>query len=495
MKPAMPQRLRPLVAACLAGWLSACSLIPQHELPPSPVAAQWPVDAGAVTAGAAAAADLPWQRFVQDDQLRELIALALDGSRDLRSAVLAIEQSRAQYQIRRADEWPTVNASGNASRSAPNAYAAIGGPRVASTYTVGVGLSAWEIDFFGRIDALKEAALAQYLATTEARKSAQISLIAAVSSAWLQLKTDTALLALAERTLATREQSLKLTQLRLDNGASSALDLRQAQSLAATARATRAQQQRLRARDITLLALRGGQPLPERLFPAIPGHSDPAAPGGLPAFNDVPAGLPSDLLLRRPDIRAAEQQLVAAEANIGAARAAFFPRITLTASLGRISTALDGLFGSGGAGSWSFVPGVTLPIFDNGRNQANLESAEVARALAVTSYERTVQTAFREVSDALAGRATYAEQIAAMEAQAKADRDRFRLSDLRYRNGIASYLDQLDAERSLFATEQQLAQLRLAQRANEVQLYKALGGGWTEPDAPMATAGAAQRAP
>jgi multidrug efflux system outer membrane protein len=267
MKPAMPQRLRPLVAACLAGWLSACSLIPQHELPPSPVAAQWPVDAGAVTAGAAAAADLPWQRFVQDDQLRELIALALDGSRDLRSAVLAIEQSRAQYQIRRADEWPTVNASSNASRSAPNAYAAIGGPRVASTYTVGVGLSAWEIDFFGRIDALKEAALAQYLATTEARKSAQISLIAAVSSAWLQLKTDTALLALAERTLATREQSLKLTQLRLDNGASSALDLRQAQSRAATARSSSA----CARRTSTCLRCWRGSPCPSGWFPPFPG--------------------------------------------------------------------------------------------------------------------------------------------------------------------------------------------------------------------------------
>ncbi|MFT4195014.1 efflux transporter outer membrane subunit [Ottowia sp.] len=470
-------------ALAAAALLSGCSFIPVHERPAAPVAADWPATAGALPQGATAAADLPWQAFVHDAQLRELIALALDSSRDLRIAVQNIEQARAQYQIRRADQFPTLGASATGSRSAPNPYAAFGGPSVASSYSVGIGVSAWELDFFGRVAALKEAALASYLATEEARRSAQISLVASVASTWLQLKTDTALLALAERTLATREQSLRLTRLRFENGASSALDMRQAESLAATAQAARAQQQRLRAQDINLLTLLVGQPLPEALIP--PSASADAATE-LPTFAEVPAGLPSDLLLRRPDIRAAEQQLIGANASIGAARASFFPRITLTASLGRVSADLDGLFGAGGSKGWSFAPGITLPIFDMGRNQANLDAARAGREIAVAQYEKAVQTAFREVADALAGRATLADQLAALQAQATAERDRLRLADLRYRNGIASFLDLLDAQRSLFAVEQALAQARLAQRANEVALYKALGGGWTEPPAPQA---------
>ena len=205
----------------------------------------------------------------------------------------------------------------------------------------------------------------------------------------------------------------------------------------------------------------------------------------LPAFAEVPAGLPSELLLRRPDIRAAEQQLIGANANIGAARANFFPRISLTGSFGRVSSDLDGLFGSGGSKAWSFGPSLLLPIFDMGRNQATLEAAQAAREIAVAQYEKAIQAAFREVADALAGRATWSDQLAALQAQAGAERERFRLVDLRYRNGIANYLDLLDAQRSLFAIEQALAQVRLAQRANEVQLYKALGGGWTEPVAEL----------
>ncbi|MFT3778267.1 MAG: efflux transporter outer membrane subunit [Ottowia sp.] len=472
-------------ALAAAALLSGCSFIPVHERPAAPVAADWPATAGALPQGATAAADLPWQAFVHDAQLRELIALALGSNRDLRIAVQNIEQARAQYQIRRADQFPTLGASATGSRSAPNPYAAFGGPSVASSYSVGIGVSAWELDFFGRVAALKEAALASYLATEEARRSAQISLVASVASTWLQLTTDTALLALAERTLATREQSLRLTRLRFENGASSALDMRQAESLAASAQAARAQQQRLRAQDINLLTLLVGQPLPQALIPPPP--SATAAPeDDLPAFAEVPAGLPSDLLLRRPDIRAAEQQLVGANASIGAARASFFPRITLTASLGRVSADLDGLFGAGGSKGWSFAPGITLPIFDMGRNQANLDAARAGREIAVAQYEKAVQSAFREVADALAGRATLADQLAALQAQATAERDRLRLADLRYRNGIASFLDLLDAQRSLFAVEQALAQARLAQRANEVALYKALGGGWTEPPAPQA---------
>ncbi|HOZ93374.1 MAG TPA: efflux transporter outer membrane subunit [Ottowia sp.] len=488
----------PLVLAGLVavGLLAGCSLVPPYERPAAPIASHWPDTAGAPGADTTTAADLPWQQFVRDDQLRELIGLALTSNRDLRVAVQNIEQARAQFQIRRADQFPSVGASASGTRSAPNPYQALGGPSVSSSYSVGLGVSAWELDFFGRVAALKDAALASYLATEEARKSSQISLIASVASTWLQLKTDTELLALAERTLGTREQSLALTRLRFEHGAASALDLRQAETLIANARATRAQQQRLRAQDIHLLTLLVGQPLPERLIPAVPALPTPQSPSEptqasatvapaaeLPAFADVPAGLPSDVLLRRPDIRAAEQQLIAANAQIGAARANFFPRITLTGSLGRVSSDLDGLFGSGGSRAWSFGPAITLPIFDAGRNQAGLDSALAGRDIAVAQYEKAIQTAFREVADALAGRATLAEQLAALQAQAEAERARFQLTDLRYRNGVASSLDLLDAQRSLFAIEQALAQARLAQRANEVQLYKALGGGWSESPA------------
>ena len=488
----------PLVLAGLVavGLLAGCSLVPPYERPAAPIASHWPDTAGAPGADTTTAADLPWQQFVRDDQLRELIGLALTSNRDLRVAVQNIEQARAQFQIRRADQFPSVGASASGTRSAPNPYQALGGPSVSSSYSVGLGVSAWELDFFGRVAALKDAALASYLATEEARKSAQISLIASVASTWLQLKTDTELLALAERTLGSREQSLGLIRLRFDHGASSALDLRQAESLAASARATRAQQQRLRAQDINLLTLLVGQPIAPRLIPALPAVEAPPAPSALsqpaavvapvaelPAFAPVPAGLPSELLLRRPDIRAAEQQLIAANAQIGAARANFFPRITLTGSLGRVSSDLDGLFGSGGSRAWSFGPAITLPIFDAGRNQAGLDSALAGRDIAVAQYEKAIQTAFREVADALAGRATLAEQLAALQAQAEAERARFQLTDLRYRNGVASSLDLLDAQRSLFAIEQALAQARLAQRANEVQLYKALGGGWSESPA------------
>jgi len=476
MKPVSIPPAGRLTALALAALLAGCSFVPPYQQPAAPVASQWPAATGADPAGATrAAADLPWQDFVQDESLRELVALALQNNRDLRVAVQNIEQARAQYQIRRADQVPTVAGALNGQRTVPNANAN-GQPKVSSLYTVGVGVSSWELDFFGRVAALKDVALSNFLATEEVLKTTQMSLIANVIATGLQLKTDTELLGLAERTLATRQQSLDLIQLRFDHGASSALDLQLAQSLIASAQAARAQQQRLRAQDINLLTLLVGQPLPERLLPAVPAAVAPApqpeltqtatvpAPvAALPAFAPVPAGLPSDLLLRRPDIRAAEQQLIGANANIGAARANFFPRITLTASLGRVSTDLDGLLGSHGFGAWSFAPALTLPIFDGGRNQANLEAAQAGRAIAVAQYEKAIQGAFREVADALAGRATLTAQLTG------------------YRNGVASHLDLLDAQRSLFAIEQALAQGQLAERSNEVQLYKALGGGWSEP--------------
>ncbi len=464
-------------AAAAAALLSGCSLAPLYQRPAAPVAPEWPAGTSTAadsTAGVATA-DIAWQEFVGDARLRELIALALQNNRDLRVAALAIEQARAQYQIRRADEVPSVNATASGTRQpTPD-----GGN--SSVYTAGLALTSWEIDFFGRIASLKDAALAQFFATQEARSAVQTSLVASVASAWLSLQTNTELLALTERTLATREDSLRLNQLRFDQGVTSALDLRQAQSLTAAARATLAQQQRLRALDANVLTLLVGQPLPAQLLAAVPAAQQQGAPALLA---DVPAGLPSELLARRADIRQAEQQLIAANANIGAARAAFFPRIALTAGVGTASSSLSGLFESG---SWglTLAPQALLPIFDAGRNQAGLDAAQAGRAVAVAQYEKAIQVAFREVADALAGRATLDDEVRAQQDQADAEADRFRLADLRYRNGVSSFLDVLDAQRQLFATQQALARTQLAQQQNRVALYKALGGGWMPAQPPQ----------
>ena len=457
-----------LAAVACAALLAACtSMAPKYERPAAPVAATWPQDAS--TEGTPAAADIDWQSFFPDPRLGELIALALRGNRDLRVAVLAIEQARAQYQIRRADELPTVGAQLSASR-APNTSG-----HLANTFTAGLALSSWEIDLFGRIASLSDAALAQYLATEEGRKAAQTSLVVAVANTWLSLVADEDLLEITRQTLATRQESLKLAKLRFDNGVTSELDYRQAESLTESARVVLAQLQRQRALDENTLVLLLGQPLPPSL----------QASAGIDAVTvpDVPAGMPSDLLVRRPDIRQSEQLLKAANANIGAARAAFFPRIALTASVGSASNELTGLFKSG---SWGFTlaPSLLLPIFDAGRNQAGLQSATVGRDIAIAQYEKAIQVAFREVADALAGRSTLVDQLAAQRAVTAAETARLKLSDLRYTNGVASYLDLLDAQRSLFAAQQALVQTRLAQLQSQVTLYKALGGGWSETPRP-----------
>ncbi|AOS78995.1 multidrug transporter [Hydrogenophaga sp. PBC] len=453
-------RLSPLVAALL---LAGCSMIPTYERPASPVPQAYPL-AGEAT-GVPSAADTAWRDFVQDARLRELVRRALDNNRDLRVATLNIERVRAQYQIQRANQFPSIGLAASGNRQPDGT----GG--IQSTYSVGLALSTWEIDFFGRLGALKEAALAEYLASEQARNAAQTSLVSAVASSWLSLQTNEALLAITRQTLSTREDSLRLTKLRFDNGAASALDLRQAESLAATGRAALAQQQRARALDVNALNLLVGEAVPAELLQVAEAETAVLA--------DVPAGLPSDLLTRRADIRQAEQTLIAANANIGAARAAFFPRITLTASAGTASNDLSGLFKDG---SWGFTlnPVALLPIFDAGRNRAGLDSAEVSRDIAVAQYEKAIQTAFREVADALAGRATLADQLQAQRDQVVAEEDRFRLADLRYRNGVASFLDVLDAQRSLFAAQQAEAQTRLALQQNRVALYAALGGGWLE---------------
>lgn len=461
-----------LATAATALLLGGCSLMPTYERPAAPVPATYGTSATDSTSAPQTLAPPAWKDYFTDPRLQQLIALALDNNRDLRMATLAIEQARAQWQIQRSAQWPQIGLGANAAR-APNSSG-----NLSNTYSVGGILSAWELDFFGRLGSLKEQALAQYLASEEGRNAAQTSLIAAVASAWLALQADEEGLDISRRTLATREESLALMKLRLDVGTASELDYRQVQSLTEAARVTLAQQQRQRALNENALALLLGQPLPPELRASLPGSRLIE----VPSMTALPAGLPSDLLAHRPDIRQAELQLKAANANIGAARAAFFPRIALTAQVGSVSSELSGLFKSG---SWAFslAPQLALPIFDAGRNQAGLEAAQAGRQIAVAQYEKSIQVAFREVSDALAGQATLQQQSEAQRAQVQADSKRLQLSDLRYRNGVASYLDLLDAQRSLFATEQALVLTRLQQLQNQVTLYKVLGGGWTEATA------------
>ena len=454
------------LAAVAAALLAGCSFIPTYERPAAPVPGAFPYPSA--TEGTPAA-QLDWQRFFADEKLRGLMTAALANNRDLRVAMLNVEQARAQYDIRRADIYPTVGVAAGASR-APNANGV-----QTTTYQAGVALSAWELDFFGRLRSLSEAAVAQYLATEEGRKAAQTTLLSSVANAWLGLVADEELLALTQETLRTREETLRLTRLRFDNGVSSELDFRLAESLYQTARASLAQQQRQRALDLNTLGLLVGQPLPTDFS-----SGTTMAAVVLP---DVPAGVPSEVLVARPDVRQAEQTLLSANANIGAARAAFFPRISLTASAGRASTELSGLFDGGGKWAYTVAPQMLLPIFDAGRYAAGLRSANVQRDIAVAQYERAIQQAFKEVSDALAGRTTLTDQLEAQSNVAQAESVRVRLSQMRYDAGVASSLDLLDAQRSLFTARQAEIQTRLARLQNQVLLYRSLGGGWTEPAA------------
>ena len=456
-----------LIAAAASAFLAGCSLIPTYERPAAPVPTTFPGDP-AQPAGPAAAS-VPWQDFFADERLQLLINTALANNRDLRVSVLNIEQARAQFQISRASQFPALNGIFSGTRQP-----SIIDGRLGNSFQVGLGISSWEIDFFGRLDSLKQQALAQYLATEEARKAAQISLIAAVANGWYTLLADDELLELTRQTLVTREDSVKLTKLRFDNGASSEIDFQLANSLAETARASYAQQKRQRLQDENALALLLGAPLPPSVMTTASTSSPLDSVKGMP---ELPVGLPSDLLTERPDIRQAEQTLIGANANIGAARAAFFPRITLTAQAGSVSNELSGLFKSGTT-AFTLAPQLTLPIFDAGANQANLEASRASRDIAVAQYEKSIQSAFREVADALAGRETLGEQLRAQRAQAEAEGVRFKLSDLRYRNGIASALDLLDSQRSLFSAQQLAVQARLLQLQNQVTLYKVLGGGW-----------------
>ena len=467
---AMPMnRLSTLVLALATTVLGACSLIPAFERPAAPVPASFPLTAAA--ADAAQADAIAWRDYFADARLRELIALALDNNRDLRVAVLNIERSRAQYGIQRAALFPSIAAGGgqNAQR-VPGDLNASGQPVVSRQYSANLGFASYELDFFGRVRSLEEQALQTYLGTEQARRSAQISLIAEVANTWLRRAADQERLALARRTLETRQKSLDLTQRSFDAGAVSALDLHQAETLLQTARADAARTVALVAQDENALALLVGTGVPaERLSDGL----DQA----VASVAELPAGVPSEVLSRRPDVVQAEYALRAANASIGAARAAFFPSISLTANVGTASASLDGLFASGSR-AWSFMPQIRLPIFEAGRLQASLDVAEIQRDINVAQYEKAIQSAFREVADALAERATLAEQLDAQRKLVDAATKSFELSEARYKAGVDSYLGLLEAQRSLYGAEQALIAARLSDASNRVTLYKVLGGGW-----------------
>lgn len=463
--------LRPLSAALLVvGVLSGCSLAPTYQRAPAPVAAVYPTDAQ----GQAAydATTLGWRQFFPDQRLQALIAAALENNRDLRTAALNIEEARAQYQITRADLLPNLNLSGSAARTRLAASQnATGTPIISNGYQVGLALPAYELDFFGRVRSLKDAALALYLSTEDASQSARISLIAQVAQAYLAERSYAEQLKLAQQTLESRQTNVDLAQKRFNVGASSALDLRLAETLVQSARVAAATLSRQRAQADNALTLLVGKKIDN-----LPAGQELALQD---IVTDIPAGLPSELLTRRPDIRAAEQKLLASNANIGAARAAFFPKISLTGSFGSASSTLGGLF-EAGSGAWSFGPQLSLPLFDYGRNSANLDLAHVRKNQAVVTYEKTIQTAFREVADALVARGSLDEQLRAQQDFLKAQQERLQLTDLRYQNGIASSLDQLDAQRDLFSAQQALIQARQLRLNNAIDLYRVLGGGLNE---------------
>jgi outer membrane protein, multidrug efflux system len=457
--------MRDVVAAVAALALAGCSLAPRYERPAAPVAGAF---AGAPAAGAPGgqvAAELGWRDVLGDPRLTALVELALRNNRDLRIAALNVELTRAIYQIERAGRFPVVSAIGAAEYSG-------GTDDVRSLYRVGVGVTAFELDLFGRVRSLSEAALEDYLATAEAQRGAHLALVAEVAAQYLAGRAADEQLALAEQTLGLVGEGVEMTRRLVEAGQRSDLDASTAQAQLAAARAALARASRERAQAENALVLLIGQPLPAGLPPPQPLEAT-----ALRA--EIPVGLPSELLQRRPDILAAEHSLRAANANIGAARAAFFPSISLTGFAGLASTALTGLV-SGGALAWSFAPQIRMPLFDGGRTRAGVEIAEVRKRIEVARYERAIQAAFREVSDALVARAALDEQLEAQTARVAAEQRRFELSETRYRNGIESYLAVLSAQQDLFAAQQQLINLRLARLVNVISLYKALGGGWRE---------------
>jgi multidrug efflux system outer membrane protein len=469
-------------AVTVASLLGACTLEPHYQRPPAPVPA---LHGG--TPADTVAADIGWREFFPDPQLQQLIALALTDNRDLRVAVLNVQSAQAQYRIQRADLFPTVDASAVEqvqhiplrvlTSGLPPAVLAGAGPLPSGgvtehTYNVGVGFTNFELDLFGRLRSLSHAALQQYFSSGETRRSVQLTLVAEVATAYLTVRTDQTLLDLTRDTLKSQEDSYALTQKQFSGGTTTELALRQAETTVDTARANIAQYNRQLAQDRDALQLLLGAPIPDGIDFS----------GGLDRGNmvaELEEGIPSDVLVRRPDVLAAEHQLMAANAEIGAARAAFLPAISLTGNFGTESTQLSGLFKSGSR-AWTFTPQISVPIFAGGANVANLQATKLARETAIAQYEKAIQSAFREVADALVARGTLDEQLAAQQALVDASAVAYRLADMRYRGGVDSYLSALVAQVSLYSAQQQLQTVRLLRLQNLVTLYKALGGGLRE---------------
>ena len=452
--------------------LSGCTMAPKYTRPEAPVPADWPRDSAyketPSTQGAPAAADLRWREFFADERLQSIIEAALENNRDLRVAALNVERARALYGIQRAELLPTVEAVGSGSRQrVPADLSTTGVAATGTQYGVNLGISSWEIDFFGRIRSLKDLALEEYFATEQARHSAQILLVAGVANAYLTFAADRETLKLAQSTLDTQRTAYGLIRRRFDVGLTPELDLSQAQTRVDAARVDVALFSRLAAQDKNALDLLVGSKVPAELLPDNLSLVNPT--------KEISPGTSSEVLLHRPDILQAENLLKAANANIGAARSALFPRISLTTAFGTASGELSGLFKSGSE-SWNFSPQIVVPIFD-ARAWSALEEVKVERKIALAQYEKAIQTAFREVADALAVRDTVEDQLSAQQSLVEAASVTYRLSNARYMKGIDSFLGVLDAERSLYAAQQGLIAVRLTRFANQVSLYAVMGGG------------------
>jgi len=469
---------RPFATLALAAALTACTMAPRYERPVAPVPTSYEnveaATASATPASALPASEIGWQEFFPDPDLQALIATALDNNRDLRIATLNVQAARAQYRIQRAELLPPLDIEGTANNQrTPADLSRTGNSELTRVYSAGVGMPSFELDLFGRVRSLRESALEAYFAIEENRTAAQLLLVSEVANAWLTLIADRELLALAQDTRDSQKQSYDLTKLRFDQGVSSEIDLHRSETAWREAEVDIAQQTRRVAQDRNALALLVGAPLPPETAAGTQGVVAQTF------AKQLPAGLPADLLTRRPDVRAAEHALLAANANIGAARAAFFPSISLTGFYGNASSDLSALFQPGHT-SWSFVPQVSIPIFSGGANMAALDFANARKRIEVARYEQSIQIAFREVADALIARSTLEDQLRAQEALAHAAESSYRLADMRYRGGVDSFLGALIAQRDMYDAQRALIVTRLAGAVNLVQLYQSLGGGWKE---------------
>lgn len=473
MKRLMMKTSTVAAAAALTVLLAGCNLAPRHQTPQGAVPDTVTATATPVVASDAALQQAQALQWLQSAPLRDVVALALTHNRDLRVAIENIEKARAQYGITRADLLPSVTAQaqGNRARTAAD-LSSTGASTTTTQYTAQLGFASYEVDLWGRIHNLNDAALQQFLQSQDNQRNVQLGLVADVATAWLTLAADQARLQLAQDTLASREKAFALTQRMHQIGSTSGLVLAQNQTTVDTARGDVASYTAQVDRDRNALQLLAGGPVPQNLLPTaqtLAGGTDSAA------LLPVPTPLPSSVLLQRPDIQAAEHNLRAMNANIGAARAALFPTISLTASVGTGSRELDALFGSGNR-TWSFVPLVKLPIFDGGRNRANIEVAESNQRIAVSQYEKAVQTAFKETADVLADRAQWGNRLQAQTSMVANTQKAFDLSDARFKAGVDNYLTVLDAQRSLYTAQQTLIGLRLSEQLNRVTLWKVLGG-------------------